>query len=172
MCVISPPVRHTPSSYKAISGPPQGLLTGGGCGGGGGGDDITQLSSFLFVYLHPFHSFSFYSSSSLHGLTFPEPSDAAVFIKGICCKIRTPAKRVRDYLVLPSPQPPLPTSTHARFELKPSNCRMKPLAKFSLMQKYMIDIPQLSFHFERLDLMGIYFHSALTMGGGVRKEEK
>lgn len=32
VCVISPPVRHTPSSYKAINGPPQGLLTMGGGG--------------------------------------------------------------------------------------------------------------------------------------------
>lgn len=112
VCVISPPVRHTPSSYKAISPPtpfPQGLLTPGW--GGGAEDDITQLSSFLFVYLHPFHSFSSIPLPLCTlGLTFPKPSDAAVFIKGICCKITTPAKRVRDYLVLPpTPTPHSPT---------------------------------------------------------------
>lgn len=109
VCVISPSVRHTLSSYKAISGPPQGLLTRGE----EGKDDITQLSSSLFVYLHPFPSppsLLFLLLSPLR-LTFPEPSDAAVFIKGIWRKIRTPAKRVRDYLVLPPhPHPMLSLS--------------------------------------------------------------
>lgn len=151
VCVISPSVRHTLSSYKAISGPPQGLLTRGE----EGRDDITQLSSFLFVYLHPFPSppsLLFLLLSPLR-LTFPEPSDAAVFIKGIWCKIRTTAKRVRDYLVLPpSPSPPTPCSVWA--EAVP--LQDEPLAKFSLIRKYVIDVPQLSFHFERLDLMDIF----------------
>lgn len=115
---------------------------------------IPSTPSLLFLFLSV-------------GLTFPKPSDAAVFIKGTCCKIRTPAKRVRDYLVLPPPSHFHPRSVRTQAV----QLQDEPSAKFSLIPKYMIDIPQLSFHFERLDLMDIYFHSTLTTGGGRKRGE-
>lgn len=76
---------------------PQALLTRGK-------HDITKLSSTLLsLFLSPFLYFSSSLQPPPHLLEHSRAEHSSDIIEGIWCKIRTPAKQVLDYLVMPPP---------------------------------------------------------------------